>query len=554
MVISIVFALTLAAHGVTGHALPARAPTVTNADVPGGTPVAPVLSGLGTWSTKVTTSNPRAQAFFDQGLRLTYGFNHAEAIRAFREAARLDPDCAMAYWGHAYALGPNINAPMSVEAGKEAHAVLQKALALKARVSERERALIDALTARYAPDGAGDRTALDAAYRAAMAEVAVRFPDDPDVLTLHAEAIMDTMPWNYWNKDGSPRDGTATVMASLEKAFGAHPDHAGAHHFYIHILEANDPDRAVPSADVLGALMPGAGHMVHMPGHIYLRVGRYADAALVNERAVAADEDYISQCQAQGLYPVGYYPHNLHFLWAASTMEGRSSVAIQAAQKVGTRVPHHLSATLPWIMDLPMTPLFSYVRFGRWTEILTEPKPADDYAYPLGIWHYARAIAFAARGQFDRADAEVAALEQVRAREVFASKELQETALPSNLAIAANTAAGETASRRGDHARAVALLKEAVALQDDQPYNEPPNWHYPVRQSLGAALLEAGQPGEAEAVYREDLRRNRANGWSLFGLAQSLKAQGKTEEASEVTAQFRNAWARADVTLTSSRF
>ena len=414
--------------------------------------------------------------------------------------------------------------------------------------------LIDALTSRYAADGAGDRTALDAAYRDAMARVAARFPEDPDVLTLHAESIMDTMPWNYWNKDGSPRDGTRTVVAALEKAFRLHPDHAGAHHFYIHILEATDPDRAVPSADVLGLLMPGAGHIVHMPAHIYLRVGRYADAAEVNERAVSADEEYIAQCQAQGLYPVGYYPHNLHFLWAASTMEGRSAVAISAAQRVGTRVPHHLSATLPWIMDLPMTPLFSYVRFGKWTEILTEPMPEDSQAYPVGIWHYARAIAYAARGQFDRADAEVAALEQVRERPIFASKDLQETALPSNLAIAAKTAAGEVAARQGDHARAIALLREAVALQDDQPYNEPPNWHYPVRQSLGAALLEAGQAADAEAVYREDLRRNRANGWSLFGLAQSLKAQGKTQEASEATAQFRHAWARADVTLTSSRF
>jgi tetratricopeptide (TPR) repeat protein len=517
-------------------------------------PVAPILGGLGTWNFTVTTASPRAQQFFNQGIRLVYAFNHAEAVRAFQEAARLDASFAMAAWGEALALGPNINAPLSAEGHTQAYTAIQKAISLKAKATEKERALIEALAVRYSADTKAERAPFDLAYANAMRKVAARFPEDGDVQTVFAAAVMDTMPWNYWNKDGSPREGTNEAIKVLEAVIARHPEHPGAHHFYIHMVEASaTPDRAVRSADVLADLMPGAGHMVHMPSHIYLRVGRYADASASNERAIVADEEYLSQCQAQGMYPVGYYPHNVHFLWFASSFEGRSAQAIDAARKTAEKVPHHVSAHTGSMHDLPIVPIYAYVRFGKWQDILTTPKPADSMDYPLAIWHYARALAFVARGQVDRAKAESKALEGVAAREVF-RQELKDTPLLGNLEIAMRIVRGEIAAERGDFATAIGQLTEAVKLQDDQSYMEPAYWHYPVRHTLGAVLLEAGRPLEAEQVYRDDLKRNRENGWSLFGLMQSLDAQKKSDELSTVAARFRKAWARADVTLTASRF
>jgi tetratricopeptide (TPR) repeat protein len=516
-------------------------------------PRAPELAGLGSHSSPVTTANPRAQRFFDQGLRLLYAFNHPEALRAFREAARLDPSLAMAWWGEAITLGPNLNAPMSAENGKLAHAAIAKAATFAAALSPRERALIEAQAMRYVADGAGDRQALNGAYAEAMARVAAQFPEDPDVQTLYADALMNTMPWDYWQKDGQPRPATRTVMAALEGVMARQPNHPGANHYYIHVVEAsNDPDRAVAAADRLGALMPAAGHMVHMPSHIYIRVGRYADAADMNVRAIAADEDYLAQCQAQGLYPVSYYPHNVHFLWAAATFEGRSAVAIDAARKLAEKVPHHHAGAVAWTADFPVTPMLANVRFGRWQDLLTEPSPPATEPYAVGIWRYARGLAFVARAQLDRADVEAAALDEVTRHEAFATK-FKESPLPVNLQIASRTLRGELALARGRADEAVRLLQEAVAIEDGLPYNEPSVWHQPPRQVLGAILIEAGRASEAEAVYRQDLARWRENGWSLFGLAQSLAAQGRADDAAAVRRRFERAWARADVTLTASR-
>jgi pimeloyl-ACP methyl ester carboxylesterase len=517
------------------------------------TPLAPELSGLGQLHFSVTTSVPRAQRFFDQGLRLLYAFNHAESIRAFREAARLDPKLAMAYWGQAMAFGPNLNVAMSAEHAALALDAIGRARLAAAPASPRERALITALAARYSADPAADRKMLDRAYADAMREVAAAFADDADVLTLYADAVMNVSPWDYWEKNGSAKPLPATAIAALERALAKAPNHAGALHYHIHALEAsNEPERAEASADRLAPLMPAAGHMVHMPAHIYLRVGRYQDAAEANERAILADEDYLAQCQAQGLYPITLYPHNLHFLWAAATLEGRGGAAIDAALSTAMKVPHHHAGAVPWTTDFPVTPMLAYARFGRWREALVTPRPPASDPYANGIWHYTRTLAFVARRDFARATAEMTLLKQSLKHEAF-STTLKDLPLLTNLEIASRMAAGELAARRGDGAEAVRLLKEAVAIEDELPYSEPPIWHHPPRQVLGAILLEAGRATEAEQTYREDLRRFRENGWSLFGLMQSLRAQGRGHEAAAVDARFKKAWRRADVTLSSSR-
>lgn len=516
-------------------------------------PIAPELDGLGTNHMPVTTQVPKAQRFFDQGLRLLYAFNHQEARRAFQEAARLDPQLAMAHWGVALTLAPNLNAPMTAENARAAKAAIQTARTLAAHASARERALIDALAARFGTTPDAPRPPLDRAYADAMKRIAADYPDDADIQTLYVDAVMNTMPWDYWQKGGSAKPETAAISAVLERVIAANPDHAGAHHYYIHLWEASPtPERAEASADRLGPLMPAAGHMVHMPAHIYLRVGRYADAAEANVRAIAADEDYLAQCQAQGLYPVSYYPHNLHFLWAAATFEGRSAVAIDAARQVAEKVPHHHAGALAWTTDFPVTPWLAYVRFGRWQQMLTEPKPPANEPYATGIWHYGRALGFIARGQSGRAETELAALTKLLDHEAFKTT-LKDLPLLTNLQIARRIVAGEMAARAGRFDEAITLVSEAVALEDEIPYNEPPVWHQAPRHVLGALLLEAGRPKEAEQAYRDDLTRFRDNGWSLFGLAQSLEAQGRHDEARAVRARFDKAWARADVTLTSSR-
>ena len=517
------------------------------------TPLAPELSGLGTLHVAVTTTVPRAQRFFDQGLRLLYGFNHPESLRAFREAARLDPDLAMAYWGQAMALGPNLNAPLTPDNASLAMDAIAHAMARRAAATPRERALVEALATRYSSDPARDRKTLDQAYADAMRGVAAQHPDDPDVLTLYADAIMNVSPWDYWDRNGSARPLPALAIAALERVLARQPDHAGALHYHIHALEAsNEPERAEASADRLAPLMPAAGHMVHMPAHIYIRVGRYQDAAEANERAIVADEDYLTQCQAQGLYPLSYYPHNLHFLWAAATLEGRAAAAIDAARQVAAKVPHHHAGALAWTTDFPVTPLLAYARFGRWREVLTEPKPPANQPYATGIWHYARALASVARRDIDRAGVELAALQVLKGHEAFKTT-FKDLPLLANLEIASRMAEGELEARRGHLEPAIRLLREAIAIEDAFPYGEPPLWHHPPRQVLGAILLEGGRARDAEMVYREDLQRFRENGWSLFGLQRSLDAQGRAADAAAVQVRFEKAWRRADITLSSSR-
>jgi tetratricopeptide (TPR) repeat protein len=516
--------------------------------------IAPLLKGLGSHTHPVTTRSPLAQRYFDQGLNLTFAFNHAEAVRSFRQAALLDPDCAMAYWGQALALGPNINAPMTPEHAAQAYEAIQ--LALKGKASDAERDYINALARRYSKDEPADRKPLDKAYADAMRDLARNYPQDDDAQTLYAASLMNLRPWNYWEGDGRPYPETAEVVPVLEAVLKRNPKHIGANHYYIHAVEATDsPERAVAAAEHLQAEVTGAGHLVHMPAHVYIRVGRYADASEANIRAIAADEDYITQCRIQGLYPVTYYPHNIHFLWASSTMEGRSQVAMDAANKVAAKMKTaHLDDLPAWGRIFTVVPLYARARFGKWDAILQESQPEVSGPFYAGIWHYARGLAFNAKGQSGPARKELESLQKLANDPAIASLEVGETTVGNLFGIASAVLAGELEAKQGRFDSAIGHLDRAVRLQDALPYNEPADWYYPVRQSLGAVLLAAGRPAEAETVYWQDLKQNPENGWSLFGLAKSLRKQGKNDQAIEIENRFQKAWSRADVTLVASRF
>jgi tetratricopeptide (TPR) repeat protein len=516
--------------------------------------IAPLLKGLGSHTHPVTTRSPLAQRYFDQGLNLTYAFNHAEAVRSFRQAAVIDPDCAMAYWGQALALGPNINAPMTPEHASQAYEAIQ--LALKSKASDTEHAYINALAARYSKDPHQDRKALDKAYADAMRDLASHYPQDDDAQTLYAASLMNLRPWNYWEGDGRSYSETAEVVPVLEAVLKRNPKHIGANHYYIHAVEATDsPERAVPAAERLQAEVTGAGHLVHMPAHVYIRVGRYADASEASVRAIAADENYITQCRIQGLYPVTYYPHNIHFLWASSTMEGRSQVAMDAANKVAAKMRTAKLDDLPaWGRVFTVVPLYAKARFGKWDAILQESQPEVKGPFYAGVWHYARGLAFNAKGQSGPARKELASLQKMANDPSIVSIEVGGTSVGNLFGIASSVLAGELEAKQGSFEKAISHLDRAVRLQDALPYNEPADWYYPVRQSLGAVLLAAGRPAEAETVYWQDLKQNPENGWSLFGLAKSLRKQGKNDQAMEIEKRFQKSWSRADVTLVASRF
>jgi tetratricopeptide (TPR) repeat protein len=516
--------------------------------------LAPRLQNLGGHTFPVTTKNAEAQRFINQGLNLAYAFNHAEARRSFREAARLDPELAMAYWGQALVLGPNINAAMQPNEEPQAYELVQKAMSLRGRASVREQAYIDALAQRYS-GAAADRVPRDATYADAMRGVHRRFPDDLDAATLYVESMMDLRPWGYWQRDGSPQEGTAEIVALVEQVMARNPKHPGALHMYIHLLESTEtPERAERAADTLLTLMPSAGHMVHMPGHIYQRVGRYADAMRSNQLAIAADEDYITQCRAQGLYPAAYYPHNIHFLWFAATFDGQSKVATEAARMLADKIDDETLRTVPITAGFRIVPYYVLTRFGRWQEMLKEPEPPAFNLVLRAAWHYARGLSYVATNQVTLAERELAWLRVLLEDEVMKQPLFSPNSAGAALAPAPEVLAAEIAAARKQYDAAIAHLDKAVRLEDSLVYTEPSEFHFPPRHALGAILLEAGRPAEAETVYWEDLRRNRENGWALFGLTQALRAQGKMDQAALVDARFRKAWARADVTLTASRF
>jgi tetratricopeptide (TPR) repeat protein len=516
--------------------------------------IAPLFENLGDYSFPITTDNDRAQAFFDQGMRLTFAFNHAEAHRSFMEASRLDPGSAMAFWGQAYALGPNINDPQPDQQRKEsAWSALQKANSYLGGASPLEKALVTALNSRYSNAWETDVAALNSAYLVAMEKVLGQFPDNPDVLTLYAAAAMNTMPWNYWDPDGNPMPSTPKAKQALEKAIDRNPGHPGAHHYYIHMVELPFPDLGVPSAETLEGLMPAAGHLVHMPSHIYIRVGRYKDAVRVNHLAFAADEDYISQCYSQGLYPMGYYPHNIHFLWSAASLIGESTTAIEAARKTAEKVPVGEMEALHFLQDFAATPLLAYTRFGKWNDILTYPAPAPEIRHLNLMRHYARGLAFIRKDNAKEAREELEAIKAIR--DDPASADLVATAQNSTdkiARVAFEVVAGELAHLEGDSGKAIQHLKQAVIAEDALTYTEPSAWHIPPRQNLGAILMDVGNYSEAEAVYREDLKRLRQNGWSLYGLYRALEAQGNDAEAMGVKTEFDEVWQYSDLRIERS--
>ena len=480
-----------------------------------------------------------------------YAFNHEEAINSFREGLRIDPRCAMCHWGIAVALGPNINASMDSAYEKQAFDEAVAAEALSPGLTESERSYIAAVKRRYSPSAGTKRAGLDSAYASAMRELANRYPGDPDAAALFAESMLDLSPWDNWTPSGDAKPGTQEIIATLERGIAFAPNHPGLCHFYIHTVEASlTPERALPCAERLGALMPGAGHLVHMPAHIYLRVGRYADATMANEHAAHSDEVFLADRHAQGAYPF-YYAHNLDFLRAATMMEGRSAQAIKASQDLVAKIPAQMALASPSLQIFTTAYLGALARFGKWNEILAQPAPAAGLLYERPFWHYARGLALAGTGRFAEAAAESDSVAAAAAA-LPADFSLGFHSGKALLGVAHHALLGEIALREGRATDAVPHLEEAVRLQDALRYDEPTPWYYPVRQSLGAALLAAGRAGDAERVFTEDLRRNPSNGWSLYGLAASLKAQGRDD--SYARQRFAAAWARSDVKLSSSRF
>jgi tetratricopeptide (TPR) repeat protein len=505
----------------------------------------PLWDGLGSVAYKITTSSAAAQAYFDQGLRLAFAFNHGEAQRAFRKAQKLDPACAICFWGEALVLGPNINLPMQDDAVAPAFAAMGKARALIANAGPREQALIAALAMRYTADAKADRAPLDAAYAAAMSKVAAQFPDDDEIAVLYAESVMDLSPWNYWQPGGrEPNPQSVPIVPTLERVLARNPNHPGAIHYYIHAVEASDrPQRAEPHADRLRGAIPGAGHLVHMPSHIYYRVGRYLDALADNRVAVGVDEKYLAETAApMGVYRLGYYPHNVHFVMASAQMAGDGATVIAAAEKLRGLIPDEVARGIALVQPVKAAPYFAHAQFSAPDTILALPDPGDAVPYVKAMWHYARGIAHAARHESGAATAEGSAIEAIERSADFAL--LTAAGIPAQevLKLARTVIQARVAQAQGDFVSAVARFEEAAVIQDALPYTEPPYWYYPVRQSLAAALLQAGRPADAEDQFLRALKRAPANGWSYFGLIQLYKARGDTAAAASAEAELARTW------------
>ncbi len=518
--------------------------------------MAPLLDGMGDHHFAISTDDTLAQEFFNQGLVLAYGFNHKESARSFRQVTELDPGHPMAWWGVALVQGPNINAAMPDDNIPVAWEALQKAQELKDKGTPREQDYIEALSHRYEKNPPDDRNRLDRSYAGAMEKLAEKYPEDLDARTLYAEALMDLHPWNYWKKNGEPQPWTPRILELLESVIREDPDHPGANHLYIHAVEAEKPEKALPSADRLRELVPGAGHLVHMPSHVYIRTGDYHKGTLANERAVEADNEYVTQCRRQGIYPLAYVPHNYHFLWATATMEGRAERSIRAAKQTSSLVDEETMRQpgLGTLQHYWIIPLYGYVRFAKWDAILRTPEPAGDLIYPRGVWHYARGMAYVGKGKPDRARTELDSLKAIAAKDTLEHITIWDINTTRELMqIAVRVLEAEVDAHKGNFNKSIDLLKNAVEIEDRLNYNEPPDWFFPVRHNLGSVLLEAGRAAEAEKVYRQDLARFPDNGWSLYGLWQSLKEQGKTKEAGRIKKKFEKAWRHADVELKASR-
>jgi tetratricopeptide (TPR) repeat protein len=515
----------------------------------------PLWSTLGSLSYPIITKSPQAQQYFDQGLRLSFGFNHAEAQRAFRKAQHLDPDCAMCYFGEALVLGPNINVPMGPEADTAARAAISKAQSLTSGSSEKEKALIAALALRYSTDPAAQRPTLDAAYADAMAALADKYPDDVEIAVLAAEAAMDTQPWDYWQPGGhEPKGRTADIQKRLEGVLAKQPDNAGAIHLYIHLVEASDrPERAEAYADRLGTLMPGAGHIVHMPSHIYYRVGRYGDSLDANKAASKVDEDYIAETKAVGVYPIGYYSHNMHFVLVSAQLLGDKATVLAEADKLDRWLSNDVATEVPIAQPIKAAPYFAWAQYADPEKVLGLPKPAGAPPYVMAMWHYARGVAYAEMKNALAARTEAEAIDRIRRETDWST--LDAWAVPARpiLEVASNVVLARTAQAENNKAAAIELFEKAAQSQDSIPYMEPPFWYYPVRQSLGAALLSAGKADDAEKQFRAALERERSSAWALLGLKAVAEAKGDSAEARKADEALSKAWRGDKALLTLGR-
>ena len=526
-----------------GQQAPAR-PGAKSADKPGKAAPPPLYDNLGKLHVPITTASKRAQAYFDQGIRLTFAFNHAEAARAFRAAQDADPDCAMCYWGEALVLGPNINAPMFPEAVAPAVAAAAEASRLAPRTRPEEQAVIRAVARRYSLDAGADRAALDKAYADAMAEAARDFPTHDTIQVLFAESLMDLPPWDYWAAGGArPKNRTAELVAALEKVLARNPTHAGAAHYYIHAMEASArPEKALPAARVLASQIPGAGHIVHMPSHIYYRLGMYRDALRANVLAVATDERYFADAPSDPVYRGAYYPHNIHFVMVSALMGGDGRTALEAAGKLDKVITPELLTAIGALQPVKSAPYFAHVQFSDADTLLALPDPGPQFVLVQAMWHYARAVGHARKGDFDAAAREVAALDKIEKNGDF--KAVNDWNIPGREIVqtARSVAQARIADARGDLPRAVNAYRSAIAVQDSLPYMEPPYWYYPVRQSLGVALLRSGQPDAAEKVFRDSLARTPSNGWALRGLMEVYRKRGDEAALAAVQKQFATTW------------
>jgi tetratricopeptide (TPR) repeat protein len=512
-----------------------------------------LYEGMGDHTRTISTNSPEAQAYFNQGLQLTFGFNHDEAIRSFRRAAELDPSAPMPWWGIAYCNGININDPaMNEQRSRDAWDAVQAAQTRSDRASAAERALINALATRYAWPAPEDRAELDRAYADAMQTVYEQFPGDADIAAFYAESLLNLQPWDYWTLAGEPKGRAEEIVAVLEGALRVNPVHPGANHFYIHAVEASsDPDRAVAAADRLTSLVPGSGHLVHMPSHIYVRVGRYTDAKRSNVQAVAIDRAYFAKAPPPGIYAM-YFGHNLHFLAFAAMMSGNEQDALQAARDLEAEMPEEPLREYAGLIDGIMpTNLHVLIRFGRWEQILEEPDYPEWRLMSRAVWAYARSIACSALGKTAQARQEMAEFER-RAAAVPADWLVMNNKASDLLPIARAMVQGELLFREGRRDEAYAILREGVALEDNLVYDEPPGWMLPVRHALGALMMADGRYAECEAVYREDLARNRENMWALTGLRLALAAQGKTGDAERAGRRLEVALTDATIRPTSS--
>ncbi|KRA45341.1 hypothetical protein [Pseudoxanthomonas sp. Root630] len=533
--------------------------TTADPAAPTGTDALPLFDRFGDLHRDVGTRTPLAQRYFDQGLRMAYGFNHEAAGRAFAEAARLDPQCAMCVWGQALVLGPNINLPMDPALAKDATALAARAADLATSAHPADRALILALQTRYADPAPEDRSALDRAYADALAQVVKQFPEDDDAATLYAEALMDLSPWAYWNADGTPAEYTPRLIGELERVLARNPRHIGAMHYYIHATEASPtPERALPYADALAALAPGSGHLVHMPAHTYIRVGRYHDATLTNFAATTADKDFLAVCRgSNGVYPLGYVPHNWHFATMTTSLTGSRTLALQAATQTAQRADHAAMGEAPmqFMQQFVVAPWLTQVRFGDWDAILADTRAPPTMPYPTAIRHFARGMAHARKGALAEAQRESDALRAIAADPAMAQVSFFDINNAATvLRVADALLRGELLRAQGKDDGAIAALREAATAEDALAYNEPADWPLPVRPYLGAALLDAGDAKGAADAFNQDLKTYPHNGWSLFGLAQAQEKLGLADAARETSQRQAAAWQWADAPLTAARY